>query len=444
MGTNPKPSNRTAFIIFLIGFILAILWSFVIFKRLLAIHQIFDMDSFGRIGEHIYHGDGFSLGVGPTMRRAPLYPAIIALVFDIFGFNPVHRIQSYNPVFFLQCVFAGLTCLIVYQMARQLFSEKVAILAGVLCAIWPQCLRYVPVVDDGATDMLLFTLIAWLSLRFYREPNIKNGVLTGLVIGLGALAKPVPFLFPYPLIALIWYRNKRERKPILFAGPIACVAMVLVLCLPWMARNYVVSNGQFTGISSNASGEFLRGYVNAQSKYFLLRDKFQGNWDWEANQYEVGILRRFGIPFFTYKNGKIVGGMKESIHNEVRKEKAENIVAKNDVLHHPLIFLRKFIIQLFTFWYVVETPAKSLLVGFFAILAIAGAIRGVLIARSNGVDVTPLVAVVLYFNIIYAAILAFARYSMPLYPILITLAANGIAGKTMSGSEVKKNGVCRQ
>jgi 4-amino-4-deoxy-L-arabinose transferase-like glycosyltransferase len=430
--------RRNASLIFLFGLIVALLWTFVIFKRFSVIHQLFDMDAFGAIGEHIYHGQEFSIGSGPTMRRAPLYPAIIALVFTIFGFDPTHRQQSYIPVFVLQCIFAGLACLIVYTMARQLFNEKVAIIAGLLCAIWPQCLRYLGVVDDGTTDLLLITLFAWLSLRYYNEPNVKNGLLAGAAIGLAALTKPVPFLFPYPLVALAWLHAKRGKKPFPAGGAIALIGATLVLCLPWIIRNYIVSRGQFTGISSNASGEFLRGYINAQSKYFLLRKKFQGNWDWEANTYEAGILRRFGLSFFTYKNGKIVGGMKESIQNEIAKEKAENIVAKNDVLHHPLIFLRKFIIQLFTFWYVVETPAKSILVGFLAILAIAGAIRGVLIARYNGVDVAPLVAVVLYFNIIYAAILAFARYSMPLYPVLITLAANGIAGKTKSGSDVKK------
>lgn len=430
-------SRRNAILIFLFGLIVAIVWTFLIFRRLSAIHQLFDMDAFGAIGEHIYHGQGFSLGLGPTMRRAPLYPTLIALVFMIFGFNPAHRQQSYIPVFVLQCIFSALTCLIVYTMARQLFNEKVAIVAGLLCAIWPQCLRYLGVVDDGSTDLILTTLIAWLSLRYYNDPNIKNGFLAGLAIGLGALTKPVPFLFPYPLVALAWLRQKRDKKPMPAGGAIALIAATLVLCVPWIIRNNIVSHGQFTGISSNASGEFLRGYINAQSKYFLLRTKFQGNWDWEANLYEAGILRRFGQSFFTYKDGKIVGGMKESIHNEIHKEKAENIVAKNDVLHHPLIFLRKFFIQLFTFWYVVETPAKSLLVGFFALLAIAGAIRGVFIARANGVDVVPLVAVVLYFNIVYAAILSFARYSMPLYPILLTLAANGIAGKSKSKEDVK-------
>jgi hypothetical protein len=43
--------------------------------------------------------------------------------------------------------------------------------------------------------------------------------------------------------------------------------------------------------------------------------------------------------------------------------------------------------------------------------------------------------VVLYFNAIYAVFLAFARYSMPLFPTLTILAAGGLA--TVAGFMLK-------
>jgi 4-amino-4-deoxy-L-arabinose transferase-like glycosyltransferase len=418
---------KDVFILFLLGTIFALLWSFVIFPRFGAIHQVFDFIHLGEIGENIYSGKGFSLDAGLTMRRAPLYPALIALVFHVFGFRPENRESSYVPVVVLQCILAGGTCAIVYLMAADLFGRKTGITAGLLCSIWPQCLRYLPAIDVEATNTFALTLLAYFSLRFYRNPSLWNGILCGVVVGTASLIKPLPVLYPILLAFLFIFKVRSERTKYPIAGMLACCVMVLVICVPWIVRNIMVSEGRFTGISSNASGEFLRGYVNARPEYFLLRKKFQGSWDWDANLYESKILQEHGLSFFSYHDGKI-GSMPDSIDNDLQKEKVENAYAKKMVLHHPFEFIRKFVIQLFTFWYIVETPAKSLLVGFFSLIAIVLAIRGSLLAREAGISVVPLIAFVLYFNVLYAAILALARYSMPIFPTLLVMSACGISG----------------
>ena len=63
--------------------------------------------------------------------------------------------------------------------------------------------------------------------------------------------------------------------------------------------------------------------------------------------------------------------------------------------------------------------------GLAHILALA--FFGWLRARRQRIDTTPVISVVLYFNLMYAAILAFARYSMPVFPTLLVLAAFGVA-----------------
>jgi CHASE2 domain-containing sensor protein len=88
--------------------------------------------------------------------------------------------------------------------------------------------------------------------------------------------------------------------------------------------------------------------------------------------------------------------------------------------------LRKFAVQLFTFWYIVETRAKSLFVGSIAAVVLAFSIAGYVRASRRNALVWPVVAVLVYFNVIYAAFLAFARYSMPLFPTLAILAGGGI------------------
>jgi hypothetical protein len=218
----------------------------------------------------------------------------------------------------------------------------------------------------------------------------------------------------------------------------ACFALPLV---PWSLRNSAVTNGAFKGISSNAPAEFLRGYVNAQPKYFLLRQDFGGTdpkaekWDPEANDYEERMLAKHGLPFYRAdydKNGRLyftpeIPKGVTSADLETRKDEIQRVEMKRRLFGNPLEFVGKFAAQLGTFWYIAETRTKSLFIGSIALVMLGLAAAGVLEARRRGALVWPIVAVILYHNALYAAVLALGRYSMPLFPTLAVLSAGGAA-----------------
>src|SRR5262249_35457572 len=112
---------------------------------------------------------------------------------------------------------------------------------------------------------------------------------------------------------------------------------------------------------------------------------------------------------------------------EAEKDRIEEAEMRRRLLREPFTFCRKFFVQLATFWYLVETRAKSLVVGAIAIMFLVLAGAGVLRLRRAGVLCWPVVAVLVYLNSIYAAFLAFARYSMPLFPTLTVLCAGAVA-----------------
>jgi len=230
-----------------------------------------------------------------------------------------------------------------------------------------------------------------------------------------------------------WYWRRDagigQRVPFRRRAVTAIAALLAfgLLLVPWTVRNIVVTEGQFRGISSNAPGEFLRGYVNAQAKYYLLRQNFGGTdptgekWDPEANATEERFLEPYGVAFFRNAQDDTPDWQLET-----RKDRIEGAEVMRRLLHEPLDFLRKFVVQLATFWYVVETRTKSLLVGAIALFVLALAAAGAVRARRCDTVVWPVILIVMYLNAIYAAILAFARYSMPLYPTLTILAAGGL------------------
>jgi hypothetical protein len=202
-----------------------------------------------------------------------------------------------------------------------------------------------------------------------------------------------------------------------------------------------VTNGEFKGISSNAPAEFLRGYVNAQPKYYLLQQDFGGgdptkeHWDPEANTYEEQLLRAHGASF--YREQRDAEGHKHLVPTpmpgrtsadlELERDRIESVEMKRKLFAEPGAFLHKFTVQLFTFWYIVETRTKSLLVGGIALVMLTLAAIGYVRASRRGNSVWAIVVVMLYFNAIYAVFLALARYSMPLFPTLTILAAGGLA-----------------
>jgi hypothetical protein len=424
--------------IFAIGLASALLWTFVVFPRLSVVQQVFDLNQFGVIAENLYLGHGFSLrgwelgSDGPTLRRAPLYPYLLAGVFAVFGFDPADRAASYTPVFVLHCLFAATSCLLAFATARRLFPLPAAVLAGLLTAVWPQCLRYLGAVDVEALMTLLVTLVTYATVRLYQQPSLANGLVLGAALGAATLAKPVPQLFIAVLPVLMLWRWRRRRAravpaPLAFAAlPLAaCAAVFLALLAPWVVRNHLVTGGRFHGLSSNAPGEFVRGFVAARPDYALLRTTFQGSWDWDANLYEDSLLRRHGASLLEESGGSL-RKVRATLDGEIAKDRLQAAIARELVLADPLGFARKFLVQLGTFWYLVETPGKSLLVGGLAALALGLATLGGVQARARGIDIAPVVAVLLYFQVTYAAILALARYSMPLFPSLLVLSAYGL------------------
>lgn len=414
------PRARRASLVALWGFAVALLWTFVVFPRFSAIEPLFDVNAFGRIGESIHSGEGFSRGYGPTLRRAPLYPYLVAGVLGLGGFDPAHRQQSYVPLLVLQCAFAGIWCAISLLIADTLFGPRAGLAAGLLCSVYPQCLRYLGAVEVEATMTLLITLMTWTSLRLVRRPSACAAAAGGLVTGLAVLAKPLPLLYPLVVAWLLWTRARRRRERYPAAALAIYVVVMAIVVAPWVVRNHLVTHGRYLGISANASGEFLRGYVTAWPEFWLLRRPFRGNWDVAANRFEAALLRRHGLDYDTFR--------KESVGNSLLKDRVENRIAARMVIGRPLVFARKVAIQALTFWYLVETPAKSLAVGLLALLALGLAARGASLAWRNGVSVAPLVATVLYFNVLYAVVLAFARYSMPVFPSLLALSAGGLVG----------------
>jgi 4-amino-4-deoxy-L-arabinose transferase-like glycosyltransferase len=438
-------NHRIAAGVFLYGFVAAAFFAFVFYARTGAVAPDVDVNGFGQMARYIAQGDGFTLGYGPTIRRAPLYPYFGGALLWLSG-NDLHAFPDavfYRPLLLANCVMFAITSVLVWSMTRRAFGERAALLAVAICPLIPQSLRYVARTEVEMFTELSVALLAYTGIELAARPGPKSAAVFGLVAAASTLSKPVTQLYPFVFAPLVyWYWHKQHvptrARVVALSVTLACFALPLV---PWSLRNATVTNGAFRGISSNAAAEFLRGYVNAQSKYFLLRQDFGGSdplplkWDPEANEYEERMLAPHGLPFYrtSYdENGRLFltpdvpkGVTSASI--ELQKDAIQSAEVKRRVLANPLEFLGKFTVQLGTFWYMAETRVKSLFIGSIAVVMLGLAALGVFDARRRGALVWPVALVILYHNALYAAFLALGRYSMPMFPTLLVLSAGGAA-----------------
>jgi len=173
----------------------------------------------------------------PYATRPPLTPFALALVYLVFG---PHLLAGQV----LLALIGALAVTALYFLGRQLFSEAVGMLAGVLAAVYPffVFLSALPLTENLA--ILLYTLLALLLTRGSKHLTIKHAALVGGLLGLAALNRPqilgfLPFLAL--LVVLDKQRSWRDRIKWM-AVATACSAATLT---PWLIRNHRVVGGWF-------------------------------------------------------------------------------------------------------------------------------------------------------------------------------------------------------
>jgi 4-amino-4-deoxy-L-arabinose transferase-like glycosyltransferase len=369
---------------------------------------------FSAMAESLVRGDGFAPFGSLLHRRTPLYPLFVAGIYALFGSHEL-------PVQLAQCLLFAGTCWFVQDLGRMVYSRRVGVIAGVLCAFHPSLLRYVPDFHLETLLTFLFTLSIWLSVRFYRQPSAKHGVLLGVVWGLASLTKAVVLLYPAVFAAFWWLRLTKfaksqpvaeraaSRRAALVPLAIALLAMGLTIS-PWTARNYAVT-GKFVPITTGMSDAILRGFVFSRTEFITLQKPPYTDAENEVNAYFRALCEKQGAVWEA---------------DDLQTEAILKVEARKKLLGEPLLFVRKCFVGIFTFWYQMTNLKTSLAAGSMALVAWVFAGIGLRRSWTERQPVWLLLAPILYLNAILAALLALGRYSVPVLPCLIVMAAFGV------------------
>lgn len=181
----------------------------------------------------VRHGEfGFSEGV-LTSLRPPLYPAMVAGIYWLFGE------ENYQAVRLVQVALSLATTLLVYFLGCRVYSSRVGLLAAGLYTFYPSLLGYNNLILTETLFTFLLLAFCALLLSGVEKKSFTVLALAGLALGLATLTRSILWLFPpFLAIFLLFAWQERFLRRLTAAG-IVTLAFCATIA-PWTIRNTVL------------------------------------------------------------------------------------------------------------------------------------------------------------------------------------------------------------
>ncbi len=305
-GAEPTPIANWLCLVFAVALLVRLAVSAILYRSQLdpgRDHWEFGWET-GRIAHSIAIGRGFASPLygtdAPTAWMAPLYPYLLAGVFQAFGsFTAV----SAFVILGLNSLFSAATCWPVFHIAGRVFGTRTAIWAGWAWALYPFAIYFAAArVWETCLTTLLFSLVVWLTLLLADGARIPVWLLYGGLWALASLTSPVTLSALPPLLAWIVYRTRKQATRTALLWRVSAASLVfLVLVSPWFVRNYRTFH-QFIPFRDNLGLELWVGNNGDTSDVYI---------DWAHPAHNPAELQRFveagEITYFQEKKKEALG-----------------------------------------------------------------------------------------------------------------------------------------
>lgn len=358
-----------------------------------------DADKFGEVGWNLASAHRFAVNgaSSPSLDKGPAYPALLACVYTVAGGRNDRAVQI------IQALLHALTVILVFRIALALQGSGAARIAAFIAAVHPMLLWYTARIWTETLLAFLVTLAAYVLVRLMERGSVRTAAGLGIAAGLSILTKSTLWFFlPLLCVTFLFRGNVRRAK---LAAIAALVSLVCVA--PWTARNYAVS-GKFVPVQVSLGFNMIQGDVVGRE---LIHYPFSTMQLWEIGKVEVDtILAGSGVNEWSVEGDRML------VRASLRKQVA-----------HPAQYFARIAANAFTFWYLSESEAKSL---FLFVLQAPLAIAFFMSLRkwrNMPAKAKGIAALILYFVLLHALVVGWARYSAPMVPIAVALTAAAYA-----------------
>ena len=199
----------------------------------------FDFPQIDALWHHLWASEiaGGNLLGSEVFFRAPLYPYFLGLIYSIFGDGP-------TAIRIVQSVLGSISCVLIYLIALRVFNRPIAIIAGIISALYAVLIYF----DNELLITNLFVLLTLLLLLLILNTKLtaswKRYYLLGIMAGLAAVARPTILVtLPILIFYLCFYGNpKIKTTAVKIKFSAVLIAGVLTVVLPVTIRNYAVGH----------------------------------------------------------------------------------------------------------------------------------------------------------------------------------------------------------
>jgi len=363
----------------------------------------------GDIAYSLATGEGFAspfrVETGPTAWTTPLYPLLVAAVFEFFG---TFTYQAFLTAVLLNILFSTATCVPIFFAGKRIGGIGLAAAAAWLWALFPNAI-VIPFqwIWDTSLAGLFVAGILWATLAVAESRRLRDWAWYGLLWG-AALMTNATLLAGLPfLLGWMAYRSARRVDTRWIARTSLAIAVAILCCLPWTVRNAAV----FHAFIPLRSPLWLQLWLGNNDQY---RDVFPG---WlhpidsvaERNRY----MRVGEIAYMHEKKRETIAWIK------AHPGRAANLTAQRFVATwlgtpHPWRDFRR-------------EPSLLVRIVFVAnFLAALGALAGMIVlAAQPGLRkyFVPVATLPLLFPCAFYFSQALLRYRYPIDPIVMLLVA---------------------
>ena len=367
---------------------------------------------------------------------APGFPAFLAAVYSIFGVKPW-------VVLFLNCFISTFSVVLLYQITKKLFTEKIALFSTLLLAIEPHQIVYTQTLFSENLFIPLLLLFFLFFLRYLTEHKQLLLAVAAVFLGLSMYFRPAAnFLFIPVVISIFLYLkvtwSEKTKSVLLF------LFFLLITLSPWLIRNYKLHD--HFGLSTNGGYNLL--YIFVGSIY--------------NNQYQMH-------PDSTHKmlQDKVKDAGDSEINNPFILDKTEKRVAFELIQEEPLKFIQNYLsgcVNIYTSlssyqissilglegsyvlgknfygvsqlsqidYFLKERKIGTLIASgsvlIFLIFSYLMVVAGIWRLYKDGkiMEMVMLLGVIIYFTLIVGTLGSSARFKLPITPFYLVLAAYGI------------------
>lgn len=374
-------------------------------------------DGYDVLAVSLIAGNGFRFqpDTAPTLLREPGYPVFLAGVFLIFG-------QGITTVKIANVCLALASALLLPLIARRIVSRRAVLLwSPILFLCHPGTLA---AESRGGVEILtgLLIIIFVLALdKAIQRNRLQDFVVSGVALGVLALVRSTFIMLP--VLVAVYVLCRRNDSYLKIGRNIASLALAMGAVLsPWMIRNYlrtglIIPTASTMGISAH-SGQYICTHLTTTSRWVDLdRDAAEER---RKLALEQGYLFKdirdsyYQLFYRTEDEVKFSAYLKKMVIDKYRS--------------NPSLIVECGSRNLFNFWFAgkswTSTGVNFAIQLPYLVLAVVGAAWSA--KRRQFRRVAPVVLVIIYTVGVSVPILAQARYSVPLIPLLSVLASTAL------------------